>query len=99
MPVLMIASAGPAIANASVMGGHGGPDPLRWAASASLTLALVSTIIVNVPPINLATARLDPAAPPSDWSSLRNRWELFQGIRSWLLVIGFVLICVGFASG
>lgn len=97
MPVLMTLSAALAIANASVVGGEGGPYLWRWAAAASLILALVSTIIVNVP-INLATAKLDPAAPRSDWRSLRNRWEVFQGIRSWLLLIGFVLICVGFAG-
>ena len=98
MPVLMTASAGLALANASVASGHGGPDLWRWAGAASLIVALVSTIIVDVP-INLATGKLDPAAPPSDWRSIRNRWEVFQGIPSWLLVIGFVLICVGFAVG
>jgi len=74
------------------------PQIWRWLGAASLVLALVTTIIVNVP-INLATSTLDPAVPPSDWRVLRDRWELFQGVRSWLLLLGFVLICVGFAIG
>jgi uncharacterized membrane protein len=61
-----------------------------------LIAALVSTVIVNVP-INLATGRIDPASPPADWRSMRNRWEVFQGLRSWLLLLGFVFICAGFA--
>jgi uncharacterized membrane protein len=96
MPVLMTSSMGLAIANASVAGGNGGPDGWRWAAAGSLIAALVSTIIVNVP-INAATGRWDPARPPADWKATRNRWEVFQGVRSWLLLAGFILICVGFA--
>ena len=64
---------------------------VRWAAAAAFTLALISTIIFNVP-INLATGRWDPKNPPSDWKQVRTRWELFQGVRSWLLLIGFVLL-------
>lgn len=64
---------------------------VRWAAAAAFTLALISTIIFNVP-INLATGRWDPKNPPSDWKQVRTRWEFFQGIRSWLLLIGFVLL-------
>ncbi len=60
--------------------------------------ALTSTVIFNVP-INLATGRWDPEHPPDDWKSVRNRWEFFQGLRSWLLLIGFVLACAGFAIG
>jgi uncharacterized membrane protein len=52
---------------------------------------LISTIIFNVP-INLATGRWDPMNPPSDWKQVRTRWEFFQGVRSWLLLIGFVLL-------
>lgn len=98
MPVLMTGSTGLAITHASIPGGHGGPVLWRWLAAISLISALVSTIIVNVP-INLATGRLDPAAPPADWRSTRNRWEVFQGLRSWLMVIGFTFTCVGFALG
>jgi hypothetical protein len=96
MPVLMIASVVLAIVNASISDGNGGPAMWRWLAAAFLIAALVSTVIVNVP-INLATGRWDPENPPADWKSTRNRWELFQGLRSWLLLIGFILVCVGFA--
>ncbi len=64
---------------------------VRWAAAAAFTLALISTIIFNVP-VNLATGRWDPKNPPSDWKQIRTRWEFFQGVRSWLLLIGFVLL-------
>ncbi len=64
---------------------------VRWAAAAAFTLALISTIIFNVP-MNLATGRWDPKNPPSDWKQVRTRWEFFQGVRSWLLLIGFVLL-------
>jgi uncharacterized membrane protein len=98
MPVLMPASMALGIAHASIAGGHGGPGLWRWLGAASLIAALISTVIVNVP-INLATGRIDPAAPPANWRSMRNRWEVFQGVRSWLLVIGFLFICIGFAIG
>ena len=66
---------------------------LRWASAVSLVAALVSTIIFNVP-INLATGKWDADNPPGDWKESRNRWEFFQGLRSWLLLIGFVLLCL-----
>jgi uncharacterized membrane protein len=96
MPLLMTGSAVLAIAHASSGGGNGGPAVWRWAAAVSLIIALISTIIVNVP-INLSTGKIDPAAPPANWQSTRNRWEVFQGVRSWLLVIGFAFLCIGFA--
>jgi uncharacterized membrane protein len=73
------------------------PHSWRWAATGSLIASLVSTIIFNVP-INLATGRWNPDNLPADWKKTRNRWELFQGVRSWLLLAGFVLLCAGFAS-
>lgn len=98
MPVLMPVSTVLAIVHAGASAGNGGPALWRWLAAGSLIIAMISTVIVNVP-INLATGRIDPAAPPDDWRSTRNRWEVFQGIRSWLLVIGFFFLCVGFGVG
>ena len=66
---------------------------VRWASAASFTAALVSTITFNVP-INLATGRWNANNPPEKWKEIRNRWEFFQGLRSWLLLIGFVLLCL-----
>jgi len=65
----------------------------RWASAASFTAALISTIAVNVG-INNATSKWDIDNPPDNWKEIRNRWEFFQGLRSWLLLIGFVLLCV-----
>ncbi len=64
---------------------------VRWAAAVAFILALISTIIFNVP-VNLATGRWDSKKLPSDWKQTRNRWEFFHGVRSWLLLIGFVLL-------
>jgi len=64
-----------------------------WGAAASFVIALISTILVNVP-INAATGQWDATDPPPDWKKTRNRWEFFQGVRSWLLLVGFVLLCL-----
>jgi uncharacterized membrane protein len=89
MPVGMTLCVVLAIANAVNGGGRGA---LSWSAAAAFVAALVFTIVVNVP-INRATGRWDAEHPPADWERTRNRWELFQGVRSWLLLIGFVLVC------
>jgi len=98
MPVGMTLCLLLAILHASVPGGQGGPVLWRWLAAASFAAALVSTIVFNVP-INLATGRWDAANPPAAWKETRNRWEIFQGLRSWLLLLGFVWTSVGFAVG
>lgn len=64
----------------------------------SFILALGSTLVFNVP-INLATGKWDAESPPPDWKETRNRWELFQGVRSWLLLVGFVLACAASSFG
>lgn len=66
---------------------------IRWASAISFIAALVSTAIFNVP-INLATGRWDADNPPEKWKETRSRWEFFQGLRSWLLLTGFVLLCL-----
>ena len=97
MPPLMTLCVVLAVSNALQPGGEGGPEQWRWLAAAAVSGALVSTIAFNVP-INLATGRWNPDAPPVDWKSTRAKWEWFQGLRSWLLLAGFVLLSVGFAT-
>lgn len=70
----------------------GDTGPLSWSAAAAFTAAVVFTVAVNVP-INRATGRWDAQHPPADWERTRSRWEFFQGVRSWLLLLGFVLVC------
>ena len=72
-----------------------GTGSLAWLAGGAFVAALVFTIIVNVP-INIATGRWDVEHPPDDWEQIRTRWERFQGVRSWLLLLGFVLVCAAF---
>ncbi|MBD0289147.1 MAG: DUF1772 domain-containing protein [Flavisolibacter sp.] len=72
---------------------RGTAQQFRWASAVSFALALASTIAVNVG-INAATGKWDITNPPPNWKEIRNRWEFFQGVRSWLLLIGFFLLCV-----
>jgi hypothetical protein len=62
---------------------------IAWPAAAAFATAVVFTV-----PINLATGRWDITNPPTNWEQTRNRWEVFQGVRSWLLLIGFILECL-----
>jgi uncharacterized membrane protein len=70
---------------------------IGWASAIFFVAALVSTIIFNVP-INLATGGWNPQDPPQNWKETRTRWEFFQGVRSWLLLIGFLLFCLAAAT-
>ena len=94
MPVLMTLCVVLSVSYAiRLNGAEGSARLVRWASTASFCAALVSTIIFNVP-INLATGKWDAARPPEDWKKTRDRWEFFQGLRSWLLLLGFVLLCL-----
>src|SRR5260370_2002394 len=92
MPVFITLCVVVAIAYAIQMNGQPAlPRSVRWAAAVAFTLPLISTSIFNVP-VNLATGRWDPKNLPSDWKQTRTRLEFFQGVRSWLLLLGFVLL-------
>ena len=97
MPPLMTLCVVLTINHALQPGGEGGPSHWRWLSAAAVSAALASTIVFNVP-INVATGRWDPEAPPVDWRSTRNKWEWFQGLRSWLLLAGFLLLSAGFSA-
>ena len=94
MPVLMTLSVILSISYAvSLNGIQETARIIRWAASVSFVAALISTVIFNVP-INSATGKWSAEKPPENWKETRNRWEFFQGLRSWLLLFGFVLLCL-----
>lgn len=86
------------LAVGSAMSADAGSMVWRVLSAASFILSLGSTLVFNVP-INLATGKWDAESPPPDWKETRNRWELFQGVRSWLLLVGFVLACAASAFG
>ena len=73
-------------------------DSSSWfiAAAFVLTVALVVTIVGNVP-INERTRRLTEA--PESFIRMRRRWDVFQGIRGSLQLLGFVLVVLAVAAG
>lgn len=70
--------------------------PSAWlvAAAVSLGVALVVTIIGNVP-INLRTGRIDQDTAPAGFITMRRRWDAFQLIRGSLQLVGFILVTIG----
>lgn len=58
------------------------------AAGALMVAALVITLAVNVPIDNqIKTWTLDTL--PADWERIRDRWEAFHCLRTWLSIGGF----------
>lgn len=96
MPVLMPASLVVLIVWAGAVGWS---QPWVMGSAVSLwALGLITTVVVNVR-INLITARWAAAGSTSDeWRSMRERWELFQAIRSWAFLASFLLVCVAVAA-
>lgn len=74
--------------------------PTGWlvAASASLGIALIVTILGNVP-INLRTGRISEETAPEDFIAMRRRWDVFQLVRGSLQFLGFVLATIGVIGG
>ena len=73
-----------------------GSPALRPAAAALilLVLALVVTFAVNAP-INIDQLNWNPQAPPADWASIRDRWQIAHAVRTVFCVIA--LGCLGVA--
>jgi hypothetical protein len=56
--------------------------------AALLLVALVITLSVNVP-IDDAIAGWTVNTLPSDWTSIRNRWEAYHAARTFICLAGF----------
>ena len=61
---------------------------------ALFVIALVVTLIVEVP-IDNQIETWTVASLPANWQQLRDRWELFHAIRTWVSVIGLALLILG----
>jgi hypothetical protein len=61
---------------------------------ALFVIALLITLIVEVP-IDKEIAAWTEATLPTNWQYLRDRWELFHVIRSWVSVLGLALLIIG----
>lgn len=70
--------------------------PSGWliTAAASLAVALLVTILGNVP-INLETGRINEANATEEFIVMRRRWDAFQISRGTLQLLGFILVTVG----
>ena len=56
--------------------------------AALLVVALIITLSVNVP-IDYAIAGWTVDTLPSDWTSIRNRWEAYHAARTFMSLAGF----------
>jgi hypothetical protein len=56
--------------------------------------ALLITLIVEVP-IDNQIEGWTVTTLPANWQQLRDRWELFHSLRSWLSVLGLALLLSG----
>ena len=66
---------------------------LRLVAAACIVITIATTLIVNVP-INNLTATWEMTESFENWTRLRTRWHLFQGLRGGLYLLSFVLLII-----
>jgi len=66
---------------------------LRLAATILMGSMILTTILFNVP-INIATGNWSDNNLSADWKKKRKRWRFFQGYRSIILVLSFVLVII-----
>ena len=93
MPVFMPLSVIFTLSYAIFAKEFGGIDLIsRFSSAGMFILATIITIRYNVP-INKKIKDWDAANPPTDWKQIRKRWMFYQSIRSWLLLLGFMLLC------
>jgi uncharacterized membrane protein len=69
----------------------GRPQWLPLAALALLAGILVLTVVVNLP-INADQGGWDVHAPPADWASVRDDWQLAHAARTAAAVLAFTVL-------
>jgi uncharacterized membrane protein len=66
----------------------------RWLTLTAVLLLLITVVIsmsISVP-INTEQLNWSVLAPPRDWSSVRDRWQLAHAVRTTTSVLAFVLL-------
>ena len=61
---------------------------------ALFVIALLVTLIVEVPIDNQIEA-WTVTTLPANWHQLRDRWEVFHFLRTWISVLGLALLIIG----
>ena len=68
----------------------------RWltlAAVVMFAVVLVTTLVVNLP-INADQLTWDVQAPPADWASVRDRWQIAHAVRTGAALLAFGSLAV-----
>ena len=96
MPVLVIGSA-VTIAAVVVLTAVTirGPVLVLSALALLLWIGVIGVTLCYNLPVNRLAATWDPASPPSDWESLRDKWHRGQTLRTPLAVASFVALALG----
>jgi hypothetical protein len=81
---------------------------LTWRWPASHSVFLISSVIlwiivvvfsvIGPVPINDRVKAWDPAHPPDDWKSQRQRWDALNAIRVFLIGLAFVSLLLSFRA-
>lgn len=73
----------------------------RWFTLTALTLLvgiLAMTLTINMP-INAEQLGWDVQAPPPDWATVRDRWQIAHGVRTGAAVLAFGALIAATAPG
>lgn len=60
--------------------------------------SVVTTLLVNVPVNNEIMDAWSVQDPPTDWAEVRDRWNLFDTVRTALNVVAFVCLLLAATS-
>jgi len=69
---------------------------LLLASVGCLFVGMLVTVIVHFP-INDQIMTWQPTAPPADWQDIRIQWLTAHAVRTWVSVVGFVLLVLAFS--
>lgn len=73
------------------------PSAFSWLCAAALIWVVIIPYSLLFPvPLNNQVKEWDLGHLPSDWETVRARWDLYNWIRVVLLITAFILLSVGF---